>query len=54
MRKFYFIFFAILIGLARIAAGVHFPIDILGGYVLGILVACVVKIVFRKNKNIVI
>jgi len=30
-----FMFFALLIGLARIVAGVHFPIDILGGFILG-------------------
>ena len=30
-----FMFFALLIGLARIIAGVHFPIDIFGGFVLG-------------------
>ena len=30
-----FILFALLIGLARIMAGVHFPFDILGGFVLG-------------------
>ncbi len=30
---------AILIGLARIAVGVHYPVDILGGLVLGTLVA---------------
>lgn len=30
-----FIFFALLIGLARIIAGVHFPVDIFGGFVLG-------------------
>jgi len=34
-----FMFFAFIIGLARIIAGVHFPIDILGGFVLGALVA---------------
>lgn len=38
-----FISFAILIGLSRIVAGVHFPIDILGGFVLGWLVAYFVK-----------
>ncbi len=32
---------AILIGLARIIGGVHFPVDILGGYILGISVACI-------------
>jgi membrane-associated phospholipid phosphatase len=30
-----FIFFALLIGMARIIAGVHFPIDILGGFISG-------------------
>lgn len=34
-----FILFALLIGIARIVAGVHFPIDILGGYLLGFLIA---------------
>ena len=38
-----FMIFALLIGLARIAAGVHFPIDILGGFVLGALIAYFVK-----------
>jgi len=36
-------FFALLIGLARIIAGIHFPIDILAGYLLGILVALFFK-----------
>lgn len=38
-----FMLFALLIGLARIVAGVHFPIDILGGFILGALVAYFVK-----------
>ncbi len=38
-----FMFFALVIGLARIIAGVHFPIDILGGFALGALVAYCVK-----------
>ncbi|MEK7190286.1 MAG: phosphatase PAP2 family protein [Patescibacteria group bacterium] len=38
-----FMFFAFLIGLARIVAGVHFPIDILGGFILGIVVAFVAR-----------
>jgi len=37
-----FMFFALLIGLARIAVGVHFPIDILGGFVLGGIVSYLV------------
>lgn len=40
---YWFMFFALLIGLARIAAGVHFPADILGGFILGALVALAVK-----------
>ncbi|MEK7071462.1 MAG: phosphatase PAP2 family protein, partial [Patescibacteria group bacterium] len=38
-----FIFLALLIGLARIVAGVHFPIDILGGFALGALIAYFLK-----------
>lgn len=34
-----FMFFALLIGAARVVAGVHFPLDILGGFVLGVLIA---------------
>ncbi len=33
----------LLFGLARVVAGVHFPIDIIGGYALGFLVAFFVK-----------
>ncbi len=35
--------FALIIGVARIAAGVHFPIDILTGLALGALVSIVVR-----------
>ena len=46
-----FISFAILIGLARIIAGVHFPVDILGGFILGIIVAYLVKhLLFFQNR----
>ena len=34
---------ALLIGIARIVVGVHFPIDIIGGYVLGFIVAYFLK-----------
>ncbi|MCE9549273.1 phosphatase PAP2 family protein [Candidatus Nomurabacteria bacterium] len=34
-----FMLFALLISLARVISGVHFPIDILGGIVLGALIA---------------
>ena len=44
-----FIFFALLIGLARIVGGAHSPVDILGGFVLGFLVEALVAY-FAKNR----
>ncbi len=38
-----FILFAFFIGIARIIAGVHFPIDILGGFILGFAIAFFLK-----------
>ncbi len=38
-----FMFFALIIGIARIVVGVHFRIDILGGFVLGAFVAYLMK-----------
>lgn len=43
-----FMAFALLIGLARITAGVHFPVDILGGFVMGGLVAHLVAYFVKK------
>ncbi len=43
-----FMLFALVIGIARIMAGVHFPIDILGGFVLGAIVSYAVAY-FRKT-----
>lgn len=43
-----FMLFALLIGVARIAAGVHFPADILGGFVLGGLVSYLVAYLIKK------
>jgi len=48
---YFFMFFALLIGLARITAGVHFPIDILGGFVLGAVVAVSVNKVWNLKFN---
>ena len=42
-------FFAFLIGLVRIMAGIHFPIDILGGFILGTLTAYFVKYLYKKT-----
>lgn len=43
-----FIVFALIIGLARVIAGVHFPLDILAGYLLGCLVAMLVNNVYCR------
>lgn len=40
---YYFIFLAFIIGISRIIAGVHFPVDILGGFILGFLIAFLFK-----------
>ena len=41
---FIFMFFALVIGLARIIGGVHFPFDIIGGYIVGALVGFSVEL----------
>ena len=38
-----FMVFALIIGIARIIAGVHFPLDILAGFILGSVIAYFVK-----------
>lgn len=45
---------AIIVGMARIVAGVHFPADILGGFVLGVLVVFSIYLVicFLSQKYI--
>lgn len=43
---------ALLIGIARVASGVHYPTDILGGAVLGVLVGYgVVRLVRKYSKS---
>ena len=42
------IFTAILIGTGRVLAGVHSPLDILGGFLLGLLISSVVDFVVEK------
>lgn len=43
----FFLAGAVLVGFARVAAGIHWPLDIIGGVILGITVA---EIVFRARK----
>jgi len=42
-KRIGYLFFivALIVGLARVASGVHFPIDILFGYILGIIIALI-------------
>lgn len=43
-----YIFFALLIGVARIVVGVHFPGDVLGGFALGAIIAWLVRFTYDK------
>ena len=43
----WFLLSALLIGIARIGAGVHWPIDILCGFVLGVVVGIIVEGISR-------
>ncbi|MFA6397889.1 MAG: phosphatase PAP2 family protein [Candidatus Paceibacterota bacterium] len=49
-KKVGIIFFigALLIGVARIMAGVHFPVDILAGYAIGIFISYTINLNYRK------
>lgn len=43
---------SLLVGLSRIYVGVHYPLDILGGIVVGSLAAIVFYFIFRKKTTI--
>jgi len=45
-----FFIMSFFIGLARIFTGIHFPLDILGGIVVGVLSAIIIQFLFRKPK----
>lgn len=45
---YFFIFFAFLIGLARVMSGVHSPVDILGGFIFGAIIAILARKIFLK------
>ncbi|MDP3784648.1 MAG: phosphatase PAP2 family protein [bacterium] len=51
-RRWGTVFFigAVLMGAARVLAGVHWPSDILGGAVVGILTSVVVNFILKKFK----
>jgi undecaprenyl-diphosphatase len=46
-----FFIFAVLMGIARVFVGVHWPSDILGGAILGILVGLVVTWFYKKYES---
>jgi len=48
---YWFLAFAIFNGLARVAAGVHWPSDILGGAIVGLIAFFVVKILLEKTEH---
>lgn len=48
---FWLINWAILIGLSRIYLGVHFPFDIIGGMIWGLLVSLLIYKLFLIKKN---
>ena len=45
-----FILFALIIGFARIISGIHFPIDILCVYILGIIIVLIFHYFTKKSK----
>lgn len=51
---YFFLLLAFFIGIARVAGGVHYPVDILGGIILGILISYIVHhLRFAKDiKNV--
>lgn len=49
-KKFsvFLLFLAILIGISRVIIGVHYPIDILGGFCVGAIASFVITYFFKK------
>jgi len=47
LALFYFVG-ALLIGIARVAAGVHFPTDILGGFIVGAAAGAFAHFIYKK------
>jgi undecaprenyl-diphosphatase len=45
-----YIIVALIVGLARVTSGIHFPIDIFFGYIFGFIIALIFKVIFKKIK----
>jgi undecaprenyl-diphosphatase len=50
--KWYFILFALTIAFSRIYVGVHFPIDVLGGILVGIVCGFIVIVIMELSDRI--
>jgi len=50
---YYYIFVALIVGLSRIIAGIHFPSDIFFGYIFGILIALFIRFLYKKTFKII-
>lgn len=44
----FFFFCAILIGISRIVLGLHYPIDVLGGIILGVFIGLIFSKIFKR------
>lgn len=53
-RWIWFFLFAALIGFSRIYVGVHYPGDVLGGAILGTLIAGIVYIGYLMSKKLIV
>jgi undecaprenyl-diphosphatase len=53
-RRYTAIFFvlSLLVGLSRIVVGVHYPGDVLGGFVLGGIFAVIFLIIYKKLERV--
>lgn len=53
-KRIGFIYFivALIIGLSRVISGIHFPIDILFGYIFGIIIALIFRLILIKKPTI--
>ena len=39
--------FPVIVGFARVYVGAHLPLDVVGGWALGVVAACIVHLIFR-------
>ena len=50
LGRIYFLI-ALVIGLARVITGIHFPIDILAGYLFGILITLIFELLIKNYRE---